>query len=132
MTSAFLTLIKGQGHTTRSKVTDVEVSAFSECFLLCTWLWTKLHQFRCKKSVVVGSFLSHKSILWLCFRPFLFEKPRNFMFFMRFGHRQSFYEKSTGVRRPADKTLTWKNFNFKLFLNHLTDPFHTWYDGIKR
>ena len=34
MTSAFLTLTKGQGHTTRSKVTDVEVSAFSECFLL--------------------------------------------------------------------------------------------------
>ena len=33
MTSAFLTLTKGQGHSTRSKVTDVEVSAFSECFL---------------------------------------------------------------------------------------------------
>ena len=33
MTSAFLTLMKGQGHTTRSKVTVVEVSAFSECFL---------------------------------------------------------------------------------------------------
>ena len=33
MTSAFLTLTKGQGHTTRSTVTDVEVSAFSECFL---------------------------------------------------------------------------------------------------
>ena len=31
MTSAFLTLTKGQGHT-RSKVTDVELSAFSECF----------------------------------------------------------------------------------------------------
>ena len=35
MTSAFLTLTKGQGHTTRSMVTDVEVSAFCECFLLC-------------------------------------------------------------------------------------------------
>ena len=33
MTSAFLTLTKGEGHTTRSKVTYVEVSAFSECFL---------------------------------------------------------------------------------------------------
>ena len=33
MTSAFLTLTKGQDHTTRSKVKDVEVSAFSECFL---------------------------------------------------------------------------------------------------
>ena len=33
MTSAFLTLTKGQGHTTTSKVIDVEVSAFSECFL---------------------------------------------------------------------------------------------------
>ena len=33
MTSAFLTLTKGQGHNSRSKVTDVEVSAFSECFL---------------------------------------------------------------------------------------------------
>ena len=34
MISAFLTLTKGQGSTTRSKVTDVEMSAFSECFLL--------------------------------------------------------------------------------------------------
>ena len=34
MTSAFLTLTKGQGHTTMSKVTDVEVSAFSEFFFL--------------------------------------------------------------------------------------------------
>ena len=33
MTSAFLTLTKGQGHTIRLKVTDMEVSAFSECFL---------------------------------------------------------------------------------------------------
>ena len=32
MTSAVLTLTKGQGHTISSKVTDVEVSAFSECF----------------------------------------------------------------------------------------------------
>ena len=37
MTSAFLTLTTGQGHTTRSNFTDVEVSAFSECFLF--WLW---------------------------------------------------------------------------------------------
>ena len=34
MTSDCLTLTKGQGHTTRSKVTDVEVFEFSECFLL--------------------------------------------------------------------------------------------------
>ena len=33
MTSAFLTLKKGQGHTTGSNVTDVEVSACSEFFL---------------------------------------------------------------------------------------------------
>ena len=33
MTSAFFTLTIGQGHTTWLKVTDVEVSAFSECFL---------------------------------------------------------------------------------------------------
>ena len=40
MTSAFLTLSKGQGHTTRSKVTDVEVSAFSECFMfLCFFVF---------------------------------------------------------------------------------------------
>ena len=38
MTSAFLTFTKGQGHTTRSKVTDVEVSAFSECFLFTLFL----------------------------------------------------------------------------------------------
>ena len=39
MTSAFLTLMKGQDHTTRSKVTDAEVSAFSECFLLLIFLF---------------------------------------------------------------------------------------------
>ena len=33
MTSAFLTLTKDQGHSTSSKVTDVEISALSECFL---------------------------------------------------------------------------------------------------
>ena len=33
MTSAFWILTKGQGHTIRSKITDVEMSAFSECFL---------------------------------------------------------------------------------------------------
>ena len=32
--SLFLTLTYGQGHNSRSKVTDMEVSAFSECFLL--------------------------------------------------------------------------------------------------
>ena len=34
MTSVFLTLAKGQGHTSRPKAIDVEVSAFSDCFLL--------------------------------------------------------------------------------------------------
>ena len=34
MTSVFLTLTNGQGLTTRSKVIDVQVSAFSERFLL--------------------------------------------------------------------------------------------------
>ena len=33
--TAFLTLTQGQGHNSRSKVTYVEVSAFSECFLFC-------------------------------------------------------------------------------------------------
>ena len=43
MTSAFLTLMKGQGHTTRSNVTDVEVSAFSECFLFIMTSMQKLY-----------------------------------------------------------------------------------------
>ena len=34
MTCAFLTLTEGQGHTLRSKVTDVDVSAFNERFLV--------------------------------------------------------------------------------------------------
>ena len=38
MSSAFLTLTKGQGHTTRSKVTEYEVSAFSECFLFFSFI----------------------------------------------------------------------------------------------
>ena len=33
ITLAFLTLTKRQGHTWRSNITDVEESAFSECFL---------------------------------------------------------------------------------------------------
>ena len=33
MTSAFLSLTKGQSHTAKPKVTDMEVSALSECFL---------------------------------------------------------------------------------------------------
>ena len=35
MTSFFLTLMESQSHTSRSKVTDVEVSTFSGCFLFC-------------------------------------------------------------------------------------------------
>ena len=35
MSLSFLTLMKGQGHTTKSKVTDVEGSEFFECFLFC-------------------------------------------------------------------------------------------------
>ena len=54
-------------------------------------------------------FLSHKiNFVTLCFCPFykknfffFFEKPRNFQFFMCFGPRRSFYEKSSGVWRPA-------------------------------
>ena len=50
-------------------------------------------------------FESQKKIVTLCFCPFLAktnkkkisEKPRNFMFFMRFGPRLSFYKKSSGV-----------------------------------
>ena len=55
-----------------------------------------------------------KLILWLCFRPllpkkfFFFEKPRNFMFFMCFGPRRSFYEKTSGVWRPASGVLRTK------------------------
>ena len=46
------------------------------------------------------------------------------MFFRRFGPRRSFYEKSSG-----GQNFNVENFNSKLFLNHLTDPLHTWYDG---
>ena len=55
MTSAFLTLMKGQGHTTRSKVTDVEVSAFSECFLLMILsLWISIPMSENKFQFVVS------------------------------------------------------------------------------
>ena len=52
-------------------------------------------------------FESHKNFVTLFFRPFLsknfvFEKPRNFMLFMRFGPRH--FTKS----RPADKTLRYR------------------------
>ena len=43
MTSAFLTLTKCPGHTTRSKVIDVKVSAFSECFLFPLTLLKQNH-----------------------------------------------------------------------------------------
>ena len=65
-------------------------------------------------------FLSHKiNFVTLCFRPFyqkkpkfFFEKPRNFQFFMCFGPRRSFYEKSSGVRRLAS---CGQNFNQEKF-----------------
>ena len=75
-----------------------------------------------KLPYVSFTFLSHKiNFVTLCFRPFyqkkkiFFEKPRNFQFFMCFGPRRSFYEKSSGVWRPAScgQNLDVENFNFK-------------------
>ena len=43
--SAFLTLTKGQGHNSRSKVIDVEVSAFSECFLFSMFTFLSLGKY---------------------------------------------------------------------------------------
>ena len=72
------------------------------------------------------SFWVTKLILWLCFCPFLpkfffffffffffWEDKKFYVFFMYFGPRRSFYEKLSGVRCPADKTLAKKNFDFK-------------------
>ena len=56
MTSAFLTLTIDQGHITRSKVTDVDVSAFSECFLLFIFLINDALSFCCLlKYILSGS-----------------------------------------------------------------------------
>ena len=65
-----------------------------------------------------------KLILWLYVFVHFSQKPRNLMFFMGFGPRRSFYEKSSG-----GQNFNLVNFNFKLFLNRLTDQLHTWYDG---
>ena len=54
---------------------------------------------------------------------FFFEKPIYFMLFMRLGSCDHFTKSC-----PADKTLTLKNFNSKLFLNHLINLLHIWYD----
>ena len=70
MTSAFLTLANGQGHTIRSKVTDVEVSAFSECFLFSAFSYFDFfpHMNLC---MVYEKWLDKKDILgihqiWSC------------------------------------------------------------------
>ena len=78
-------------------------------------------------------FLSHKiNFVSLCFHHFsqkkiFFLETKKFSVFYVFWTQAIILRKV--VRRPADKTLTKKNFDFKLFLNHLTDPLHTWYDG---
>ena len=41
-------MTKGQGHNSRSKVTDVEVSAFSECFLFPLFLQSPIHNSKYK------------------------------------------------------------------------------------
>ena len=49
-------MTKGQGHTTRSKVTDVEVSAFSECFLFFFFFTiNRVNPFRKAKVTLVTS-----------------------------------------------------------------------------
>ena len=68
-------------------------------------------------AVFLLNFWVTKLILWLYVfvhiyqKQFFFEKPRNFMFFMCFGPRRSFYEKSSGVRRT--KLGRWK-FQFQI------------------
>ena len=71
--------------------------------------------------------------LW--FRPFyqkknfffFFEKPRNFMFFMRFGPRQSFYERVYGVRHMA----SWLK-NKSLKVNQVVLPsYQVWSGTVK-
>ena len=53
-------------------------------------------------------------------KNFFFEKPRNFMFLCVLDPDDHFMKSrlASGVWHPADKTLIWKNFNSKLFLNH--------------
>ena len=84
------------------------------------WLKVKVTRqrsqtWRCLHSLNAFCFFfeSQNSFVTLCFRPFpskkfFFEKPRNFKFFMRFGPRRSFYEKSSDVRRPASGVLRTK------------------------
>ena len=55
---------------------------------------------------------------------FFSKKPIYFMLFMRLGPWDHFTKSC-----PADKTLTLKNFNSKLFLNHLINLLHILYDG---
>ena len=56
MSSALLTLTKGQGHTTRSKVTDVEVSTFSECFLFLFFFFGRKNEAgKCESSTLLHS-----------------------------------------------------------------------------
>ena len=91
MTSAFLTLTICQGHTIRSKVTDVEVSAFSECFLffskflslsffrslcacMCVYVMVCLYgrqTWRCLRSLIASCLsltFSHSFFLSVCAR----------------------------------------------------------------
>ena len=74
---------------------------------------------RCLICHLLTTFLSHKiNFVTLCYRPFYQKKKfflRNqeiFSFFMCFGPRRSFYEKSSGVRRPAS---CGQNFNVEKF-----------------
>ena len=82
-----------------------------------------------KKKIVTYVFVHFSLSLKKKFLFFFFFFLRNQKFYGFLCVLDSYYEKSSGVQHPADKTLTKKNFNFKQFLNYLTDPLYIWYDG---
>ena len=130
MTTAFLTLTTGQGHTTRSNVTAVEVSAFSECFLFSLfffffffWYPCKLpkEHFPFKNLVKQTSCKSYKAMyvfacnVWVVQRILMIFSP---FFFSYFEFSLESWKKSLGSalkNRVGRKTGNNPFFSFFLF-----------------
>ena len=75
-------------------------------------------------------------ILWLyVFVHFsqkkIFLETKKFYVFYAFWTQAIILLKVVRRQRSASggQNFNMENFNFKWFLNHLTDPLHTWYDG---
>ena len=125
MTSAFFTLRKGQGHTTRSNVTDVEVSAFTECFLFFHIFFYISKQKRLFRLVIQFHWLFIRQCVRKCQPIFVWQKYNYFSFVYYVQH---LFCLSLATRKNA---ISWHMYIthrwclYILLYSHITRTHHT-------